>query len=30
MITESEAKPAKTDMGGKMCECISDLVNWHF
>lgn len=27
MITDSEAKPAETDMGGEMCECISDLVN---
>lgn len=30
MITDSEAKPAEADMGGEMCECISDLVNWHF
>lgn len=30
MITDSDAKPAETDMGGEMCECISDLVIWHF
>lgn len=25
MITDSEAKPAETDMGGEMCECTLSL-----